>query len=127
VGAFCHPAGGILPTDSRHLEKKFYTLKFRVLQFVSGQMMSKEARYIDNIANEPLPQHYEPQSVALKEISNKKAFPDKVAQIEAVDLNEEEITLVIRHFKTVLMECKDYPNKNKSRGNPTTFKCGKSR
>jgi hypothetical protein len=33
-------------------------------KFVSGRMMAKEARYVDNIANEPLPQHYEPQLVA---------------------------------------------------------------
>jgi hypothetical protein len=32
--------------------------------FVSERMMAKEARYVDNIANEPLPQHYEPQPIA---------------------------------------------------------------
>jgi hypothetical protein len=47
-------------------------------KFVSGRMMVKEARYIDNIANGPLP-HYEPQPVALKAMVNKEALPCKVA------------------------------------------------
>jgi hypothetical protein len=47
-------------------------------KFVSGHMMVKEARYIDNIANGPLP-HYEPQPVALKAMANKEALPCKVA------------------------------------------------
>jgi hypothetical protein len=40
-------------------------------KFVSERMMQKEARYIDDIANGPLPQHYEPQHVALKATTNK--------------------------------------------------------
>jgi hypothetical protein len=35
--------------------------------------------------------------------------------VEAVGLNKEEMTLVIKHFKTVLKGRKEYPNKNKSR------------
>jgi hypothetical protein len=50
---------------------------------------------------------------------------DKVAQIEASDLNEDEMALVIKHFKTALKGRKDYPNKSKSRGKCTYFKCGK--
>jgi serine/threonine protein kinase HipA of HipAB toxin-antitoxin module len=78
-------------------------------------MMAKEARYVDDIANRSLP-HYEPQLVALKAMTNKEALPNKVVQVEAVDLNEDEMVVVIKRFKTTLKGCKDYPNKNKSRG-----------
>jgi hypothetical protein len=94
-------------------------------KFISGRMMAKEARYVDDIANGPLP-HYEPQPVALKATTSKEALSDKVAQIEAAGLNEEEMALVIKRFKTALNGRKDYPNKNKSRGKRTCFKCGKS-
>jgi hypothetical protein len=94
-------------------------------KFVSGHMMAKEARYVDDIANGPLPQ-YELQPVALKATASKEALPDKVAQIEAAGLNEEEMALVIKRFKTVLKGRKDYPTKSKSRGKRTCFKCGKS-
>jgi hypothetical protein len=69
---------------------------------------------------------YEPQPVALKATSSKEALPNKVAQVEAVELNEEEMTLVIKHFKTALKGRKEYPNKNKTRGKRSWFKCGKS-
>jgi hypothetical protein len=92
--------------------------------FVSGCMMEKEARYVDDTANVPLP-HYEPQLVALKAMTNKDMLPNKVAQIEADSLNEDEMALVIKRFKTALKGCKDYPNKRKSRGKRTCFKCGK--
>jgi hypothetical protein len=49
-------------------------------KFVSRHMMAKEARYIDNIANGPLP-HYGPQPIALKVTINKVVLPDKVAKI----------------------------------------------
>jgi hypothetical protein len=52
-------------------------------RFVSGRMMVKEARYVDDIANAPLPL-YEPQLVALKATNSKEALPNKVAQVEAV-------------------------------------------
>jgi hypothetical protein len=93
-------------------------------KFVSGRMMAKEARYVDDIANGPLP-HYELQPVALKATTSKEALPDKVVQIEAAGLNEEEMALVIKRFKTALKGRKDYPNKRKSRGKRTCFKCGK--
>ena len=41
-------------------------------KFVSGRMMVKEARYVDNALNGPLPV-YEPQPVALKATSSKEA------------------------------------------------------
>jgi ribosomal protein S19 len=94
-------------------------------KFVSGWMMVKEARYVDDIANGLLPL-YEPQPIALKATSSKEALPNKVAQVEAVGLNEEEMALVIKRFKTALKGRKEYPNKNKSKGKRSCFKCGKS-
>jgi hypothetical protein len=87
--------------------------------------MVKEARYVDDIANGPLPL-YEPQPVTLKETNNKEVLPNKVAQVEATRLNEDKIALVIKRFKTALKGRKEYPNKNKSRGKCSCFKCGKS-
>jgi hypothetical protein len=78
-------------------------------KFVSGRMMVKEARYIDDIVNGPLPL-YEPQPVALKETNSKEELPNKVAQVEVVGHNEEEMALVIKHFKTTLKGRKEYPN-----------------
>jgi hypothetical protein len=46
--------------------------------------------------------------------------------VEAVGLNEEEMVLIIKRFKTALKGRKEYPNKNKSRGKRSCFKCGKS-
>jgi hypothetical protein len=94
-------------------------------KFVSGCMMVKEARYVDDALNRPLPL-YEPQLVALKATSSKEALPSKVAQVEAVGLNEDEMALIIKRFKTALKGRKEYPNKNKSRGKHSSFKCGKS-
>jgi hypothetical protein len=49
-----------------------------------------------------------------------------VAQVEAAKLNEEEMALVIKRFKTALKGRKEYPNKSKSKGKRSCFKCGKS-
>jgi hypothetical protein len=94
-------------------------------KFMSGRMMVKEARYADAALNGTLPL-YEPQPVALKATSSKEALPNKVAQVEAVGLNKDEMALIIKRFKTALKGCKEYPNKNKSRGKRSCFKCGKS-
>jgi hypothetical protein len=59
-------------------------------------------------------------------MANKDALPDKLAKIEAASLNEDEMALVIKGFKTALKGRKKYPNKSKSRGKRTCFKCGKS-
>jgi hypothetical protein len=75
--------------------------------------------------NGPLP-IYEPQPVALKATSSKEALPSKVAQVEAVGLNENEMVLIIKRFKTALKGRKVYPNKNKIRGKRSCFKCGKT-
>jgi hypothetical protein len=48
-------------------------------KFVSGRMMVKEARYVDDALNGPLPV-YEPQPIALKATSSREALPSKVAQ-----------------------------------------------
>jgi hypothetical protein len=90
-------------------------------KIVSGRMIVKEARYVDDIANRPLPL-YEPQPIALKATSSKEALANKVAQVEAARLNEEEMVLVIKRFKTALKGRKEYPNKNKSRGKHSYFK-----
>jgi hypothetical protein len=94
-------------------------------KFVSGRMMVKEARYVDDALNGPLP-IYELQPIALKATSSKEALPSKVAQVEAVGLNEDEMALIIKRFKTTLKGCKEYPNKNKTRGKRSCFKCGKT-
>jgi hypothetical protein len=57
----------------------------------------------------------EPQPVALKATSSREALPRKVAQVEAVGLNEDEMTLIIKRFKTALKGRKEYPKK-KSQG-----------
>jgi hypothetical protein len=84
-------------------------------KFVSERMMVKEARYVDDALNGPLPV-YEPQPVSLKATSSREALPSKVAQVEAARLNEYEMALIIKHFKTALKGRKEYPNKNKTRG-----------
>jgi hypothetical protein len=94
-------------------------------KFVSGRMMVKEARYVDDAANGPLPL-YEPQHVALKATSSKEALPRKVAQVEAVGLNKDEMALIIKHFKTTMKGRKEYPNKSKSKRKGSCLKCGKS-
>jgi hypothetical protein len=93
--------------------------------FLSECMMVKEARYVDEITNGLLPL-YEPQPVALKATNNKEALPNKVAQVEAAGLNEEEMALAINRFKNALKGRKEYPNKRKSRGKRSCLKCGKS-
>jgi hypothetical protein len=94
-------------------------------KFVSGRMMVKEARYVDDALNGPLP-IYEPQPVALKATSSKEALPSKVAQVEVAGLNEDEMALIIKRFKTALKGRKEYPKKNKTKGKRSCFKCGKS-
>jgi hypothetical protein len=91
-------------------------------KFVSGCMMIKEARYVDDIANGPLPL-YEPHLVALKATNIKEALPNKGAQVDAAGLNEDEMALVIKCFKTALKGLKEYHNKNKSRGKNSCSKC----
>jgi hypothetical protein len=101
------------------------TLEEILGKFVSGHMMVKEARYVDDALNGPLPVH-EPQTVALKAISSRETLPSKVVQVEAVGLNKHEMALIIKRFKTALKGCKEYPNKNKTRGKRSYFKCGKT-
>jgi hypothetical protein len=82
-------------------------------KFVSGRMMIKEARYVDDALNGPI---HEPQAIALKAMSSKEALPSKMAQVEAAGLNEEEMALIIKRFKTALKGRKGHPNKNKTKG-----------
>jgi hypothetical protein len=94
-------------------------------KFVSGRMMVKEARYVDDALNGPMPV-YEPQPVALKATSSREALPSKVAQVEAAGLNEDEMALIIKRFKTALRGRKEYPNKSKAKEKRSCFKCGKT-
>jgi hypothetical protein len=80
---------------------------------------------VDDALNGPLPV-YEPQPVALKATNSREALPSKVAQVEAAGLNEDEMALIIKRFKIALKGRKEYPNKNKSRGKCSCFKCGKT-
>ena len=91
-------------------------------KFVSGRMMIKEARYVDDALNGPI---NEPQPLALKATRSKEALPSKVAQIEAAGLNDEEMALIIKRFKTVLKGRKGQPSKTKAKGKRSCFKCGK--
>jgi hypothetical protein len=101
------------------------TLEEILGKFVSGRMMVKEARYVDDALNGPQPV-YEPQPVALKATSSKEALPRKVTQVEAVGLNENEMTLIIKRFKTALKGHKEHPSKSKTKGKRSCFKCGKA-
>jgi hypothetical protein len=47
-------------------------------KFVSELMMVKDARYVNDIANRPLPL-YKPQPVALKATTSMETLPNKVA------------------------------------------------
>jgi hypothetical protein len=80
---------------------------------------------MDDALNGPLP-IYEPQPVALKATSSREALPSKMAQVEAIGLNEDEMALIIKRFKTALKGRKEYPNKNKTKGKRSCFKCGKT-
>jgi hypothetical protein len=93
-------------------------------KFVSRRMMVKEARYMDDALNGPLPV-YEPQPIALKATSSREALPSKVAQVEAAGLNEDEMASsnVLRPHSR---DAKSTPNKNKTRGKRSCFKCGKT-
>jgi hypothetical protein len=88
-------------------------------------MMVKEARYMDDALNGPLP-IYEPQHVNLNATSSKETLSSKVAQVEATGLNEDEMALIIKRFKIRLKGRKEYPNKNKTRGKRSCFKCDKT-
>jgi hypothetical protein len=46
--------------------------------------------------------------------------------VEAAKLNEDEMALIIKRFKTALKGHKEYPNRNKTRGKHSYFKCGKT-
>jgi hypothetical protein len=85
-------------------------------------MMIKEARYVDDALNGPI---NEPQPLALKATRSKEALPSRVAQIEAARLNDEEMALIIKRFKTALKGRKGQPSKTKAKGKRSCFKCGK--
>jgi hypothetical protein len=84
--------------------------------------MIKEARYVNDALNGPI---HEPQPIALKATRSKEALSSKVAQVEAAGLNDEEMALIIKRFKTVLKGRKGQPSKTKTKGKRSCFKCGK--
>jgi hypothetical protein len=89
-------------------------------KFVSGRMMVKEAMYVDDAANGFLPL-YESQPVSLKATSSKEALPSKVAQVEAAELNEDEMALIIKRFKTALKDARSIPTRiNQGESAPTS-------
>jgi hypothetical protein len=99
-------------------------------KFVSVRMMVKKARYVGDITNGSLPQHYNLQPVALKATTNRKVFPDKVAQIETNDLNEDEMALdeltqAIKFFANVCAKQKAQlkTSKNKLLRSQNNYKC----
>jgi hypothetical protein len=91
-------------------------------KFVSGRMMIKEARYVDEALNGPI---HEPQAIALKATSSREVLPSKVAQVEAAGLNEEEMALIIKRFKTALKGHKEHTKRSKTKGKRSCFKYGK--
>jgi hypothetical protein len=93
-------------------------------KFVSHQMIVKNTKYVDIVSDGSLP-YIDPELVAFKVTNDKEALPRKVAQVEAADLNEEEMVLFIKRFKTVLKGHKEFSNKGKSRGKRSCFKCAK--
>jgi hypothetical protein len=48
-----------------------------------------------------------------------------VAQVEAAGLNEDEMALIIKRFKTALKGRREHHNKSKTKGKRSCFKCGK--
>ena len=57
-----------------------------------------------------------PQPIALKATRNKESLPSKVAQVEAAGLNDEEMALIIKRFKTALKGRKDSQARPRQRG-----------
>jgi hypothetical protein len=43
-------------------------------------------------------------------LPSKEALPSKVAQVEVVGLNEDEMAHIIKRFKTVLKGRKEFPD-----------------
>jgi hypothetical protein len=86
-------------------------------KFVSGHMMVKEDRYIDDALNDPLP------STSHSSLLSKQPAAGRRYQ---AGLNEDKMALIIKRFKTALKGRKEYPNKNKTRGKRSCFKCGKT-
>jgi hypothetical protein len=69
---------------------------------------------VDDALNGPLPD-YEPQPVALKATSSTEA------QVEAAGLNENEMALIIKRFKTALKGRKEYPQQEQNKGKVLLF------
>jgi hypothetical protein len=65
-------------------------------------------------------------STSLKPLPSKQQAVGRRYHVEAAGLNEEEMALIIKRFKTALKGRKEHPNKNKAKGKRSCFKCGKT-
>jgi hypothetical protein len=88
-------------------------------KFVSGHMMVKEARYLDDALNGP------PRLRAAARCSQSNKQQGGATEQDCFII-KDEMALIIKRFKTALKGRKEYPNKNKSRGKRSCFKCGKT-
>jgi hypothetical protein len=78
-------------------------------------LIRENPRYIKMTPEEILGKIVSGRMMVKEATSSKEALPSKVAQVEAVGLNEDEMALIIKRFKTALKGRKEYPNKNKQR------------
>jgi hypothetical protein len=89
-------------------------------KFLSHEMMVRDSIYIKDLVQGNVSTNI-PQYVSFK-VTNEEETPSKVAQVEATDLNDEEMALVIKSFK---QELKGRKNNNKPSGKHACFKYGK--
>jgi hypothetical protein len=85
-------------------------------KFVSHQMIVRNAKYIDNVANGRFPS-IEPQAITFEATNDKKTLLNKVAQVEAGGINDEEMALVIKCFKTSLKGAQGLLQQEQIKGN----------
>jgi hypothetical protein len=71
-------------------------------KFGSHQIMVKDTKYIDDVTNGSTPTHRATKSLLSKQKNEKESLPSKGKQVEASDLNDEEMTLSIKRFKTAI-------------------------
>jgi hypothetical protein len=89
------------------------SIKEIIGKLVSGRMMVKKQ---GTSTTSPTNLFLSKKPVALKETGSTETLPNKVVQVEAAALNEEEMTLVIKRIKNALKERKDYPQQEQIKG-----------
>jgi hypothetical protein len=100
-----------------------YNKYVALLLIHSNSEQVNNTKYIDDVANGGT-LSTELQVVASKATNDKKAISSKVEQVETTDLNDEEVALVMNHFKSSLKGSKNHNVKSKGKG--VCFKCGKT-